>query len=75
VPKPPPEQKLTGAALFQDRLLRLLEQEKSPADIRAALLADTDLAPFHDYIRAMEDRMIEVAVELAGKWGTKGTPS
>lgn len=58
-----------GLALFQDRLLQLLWENGNPAEIRAALLDDAELAAFHDYVRGMDDRMIEVAAELVHKWG------
>lgn len=55
---------------FQSRLLQLLWEETDPEKIRAALLADTALSPFHDYVENMEDRMITVACELVRKWGS-----
>jgi hypothetical protein len=61
----------SGVAQFQDRLLELLWQGKSPRQVRRALLSDPALADFHAYIRRMDDSMIEVARELASKWGVK----
>lgn len=57
-------------ALFQSRLLQLLWEETEPEKIRAALLVDPALAPFHGYIESMEGRMIAVACELVRKWGS-----
>lgn len=57
-------------ALFQSRLLQLLWEETEPEKIRAALLADPALGPFHDYVENMEDRMLAVACELVRKWGS-----
>jgi hypothetical protein len=72
-----PKQRRKASSLehFQDRLLLLLEERKSAAEIRAMLLTDKTLKEFHDYIKAMDDHMLEVAVELTGKWSTKGKPS
>jgi hypothetical protein len=56
-------------ACFQERLMRLLRDGLPPEEIRAALLADKELAGFRDYINAMEPRMLEVANELIVKWG------
>ena len=53
----------------------MLEEGKEPSRIRAALLDDPALAEFHAYIGSMDDKMIEVAAELIGKWSTKGKPS
>ena len=64
-----------GLACFQDRLLELLAAGKKPREVRKALLADDNLAEFHVYIEIMDDRMLEVAAELTGKWGVKGRPS
>lgn len=64
-----------GLSLFQDRLLELLALGKSPRQVRKALLADENLTEFHAYIEIMDDRMLEVAAELTGKWGVKGRPS
>jgi hypothetical protein len=66
---------LAGLALFQEQLLRLLWEESDPAAVRGALLADPRLADFHDYIAEMEPEMLEVAAELARKWGVGGEPS
>jgi hypothetical protein len=72
LPKPQPEP--TPLARFQDRLLELLADGKSPDAVRAALLADPALKDFHAYAEAMEPRMLEVAAELARKWGVRGKP-
>lgn len=69
----PPDEERENLALLQSRLMQLLWEEPVPAKIREALLADEALAPFHDYVAGMEDRMIAVAAELAHKWGRAGT--
>lgn len=66
----PQDEEREKLALFQSRLMQLLWEEAAPAKIREALLADEALAPFHDYVASMEDRMIAVAAELAHKWGS-----
>ena len=75
MPKKQLKKKASALERFQDQLLLLLEQGKKPATIRKTLLTDPALAEFHDYIKAMDDHMIDVAAELIGKWSTKGKPS
>lgn len=62
----------TGTAYFQARLQMLLWSQLSAADIRGTLLVDRKLQPYHDYISAMDDDMIEIARDLSRKWG-RGT--
>jgi hypothetical protein len=54
---------------WQRRLAELLDAGGSPESIRRALLDDPELAPLHDYARGMDDRALEVAVDLRRKWG------
>ena len=56
-------------ARYQQRLGELLDEGASPDAIKAALLADEQLAPLHDYVRRMDDRALEVASELRRTWG------
>ena len=56
-------------AQFQNKLVMLLYSTAAPAQIKAQLLADPALVPFHDYIREMEEPMLDIAKELAAKWG------
>lgn len=56
-------------AQFQNKLMMLLYSPASPGQIKAQLLADPALVPFHDYIREMEEPMLAIAKELAAKWG------
>ena len=58
-------------ALFQARLLDLLAQDLPPEEVRARLAAAPEFAPYADYIRAMEPRMIGVAAQLVRKWGRR----
>ncbi len=65
-----PRPKLTGLALLQEKTQKLLWSGLPPHKIKLVLLADKELAPFHDYIRDMEDDMLAVGSELARKWST-----
>jgi len=56
-------------AHFQSRLLEELWAGRGAEETRAALLADSALAPFHAYISAMEPAMLDVAADLVRKWG------
>lgn len=55
-------------AHFQSRLLEELWAGRGAEETRAALLADSTLAPFHAYIAGMEIEMIDVASDLVRKW-------
>lgn len=54
---------------WQARLLALLREGGEPASIRAALLADPELAPLHAYAAGLDLHALAVAVELVAKWG------
>ena len=58
-------------ARFQATLLDLLSRGLPPAEIVDRLRADSELAPYADYVATFEPRMIEVAVELVAKWGRR----
>ena len=54
---------------YQKKLTALLDAGTPPRSIRGALLEDPELAPLHAYVREMDDRALEVAVELRRTWG------
>lgn len=58
-------------AHYQRRLSALLLEGRSPPEIRAALLEDPLLASLRAYIESLEDAPLEVAAELAAKWGSR----
>jgi hypothetical protein len=59
---------------YQKKLAALLDEGATPDAIRAALLADPDLAPLHAYVRDMDDRALEVATQLRRTWGRAHSP-
>ena len=61
----------TALALFQSKLLALLDSEQSVKEIHDALQNDAELEKFREYIEQFEPRMIEVAAELVKKMGTQ----
>lgn len=56
-------------AHYQRRLSALLLEGRSPSDIRAALRKDPALESLREYIDGLEDAPLQVAAELAAKWG------
>ncbi|MGH1348965.1 MAG: hypothetical protein ACRBN8_45955 [Nannocystales bacterium] len=60
---------MSALAHYQRRLSRLLLKGHSPESIRQALLEDPALESLHGYIESLQDAPLEVAVELAAKWG------
>ena len=56
---------------FQSALLDLLSRDLSSAEMQAKLRSDAAFACYHEYVQAMEPRMLEVAVELVKKWGKR----
>lgn len=55
---------------WQTRLLALLQANVDPAEVRAALLADPELAPLHAYAAGLDLHALAVAAELVAKWGS-----
>jgi len=60
---------------WQLRLLELLHEGRDPAEIRAALLADPELEPFHAYAAGLDLHALAVATELVAKWGPARPPT
>jgi hypothetical protein len=54
---------------WQARLLELLREGRGPAEVRAALLADSELQPLHAYAAGLDLHALAVAAELVAKWG------
>ena len=54
---------------YQRRLSALLLEGKSPEQIRQALRDDPKLRSLRAYVESLEDAPLQVAAELAGKWG------
>ncbi len=62
-------------ARFQDAVVGALLAGGAARDAQAALLAHPDAAPYRDQVASWEPRAIEVAIELAHKWGITGEAS
>ena len=60
---------------WQARLLALLRAGDPPEAIRAALLADPELAPLHAYAAGLDLHALAVAVALVAKWSPPGDAS
>jgi len=56
---------------YQARLSSLLLEGRTPAEIRETLLEDPALASLRAYVESLEDALLQVAVELASKWGAR----
>lgn len=61
-------------ARYQSALLIALDEAPTPDAVAARLLADAALAPFHDDVRAMEPRALEVGQSLIHLWGDRRAP-
>lgn len=55
-------------AAYQRALLRLLHDGAGPDEIRATLLADSDLVVLRDYIMSLDLHALVVARELVARW-------
>lgn len=60
---------MSTVAHYQRRLSVLLRENRSPAEIRAALRDDPELSSLRQYIDGLQDAPLEVASALAAKWG------
>lgn len=58
-------------ALFQEKLLELLSQQITPAELKHKLLTDAQLNEFSDYVDTFDEDMVAVASELVKRWGRK----
>lgn len=65
-----PRPRLRGLALLQEKTQKLLWSGLAPERVKILLLADKELAEFHDYIRDIEPEMLAVGSELSRKWGS-----
>jgi hypothetical protein len=59
-------------ARYQAALLDILWRFETAEDIAAALAAEPACAPYRDYVRRMDPRMLETAAALTRKWGRRG---
>ena len=55
-------------AAYQKALLICLRDGATPAQVRARMLADPQLAPLHDYVRTLDDDALVIARQLVAKW-------
>ncbi len=53
---------------YQDKLIELLDSEKSPSEISRQLAEDPDCSMYKSYIESFDDRMIAIGQELVKKW-------
>lgn len=60
---------MSVVAHYQRRLSALLLEGKSPEEIRQALHDDPKLVSLREYVGTLQDAPLEVAAELANKWG------
>ena len=58
-------------ASYQRALLAILSSGASTEEIQERLRSEPEFRPFQKYVESFEPRMIEVAVELIGKWGCR----
>ena len=58
-----------NTAIFQDKLLEILEKESNPKKIKEYLLQNEDLKYYSSYIESFNLSMLGVAAELVKKWG------
>jgi len=56
-------------AHYQRQLSKLLLEGRSPEFIRQVLAEDPELASLRSYVESLQDAPLEVAAELAAKWG------
>ena len=59
---------------YQDSLLKALSEAAGPEQARQALLKSVGAGPLRAYVEAMEDKMLDIALELMKKWARPGTP-
>ena len=60
---------MSVVAHYQRRLSMLLLEGRCPEQIRQALREDPELVSLRAYVDSLEDAPLEVAAELAAKWG------
>lgn len=60
---------MSVAAHYQRRLCALLLEGKTPEQIRHALREDPQLESLREYVDSLQDAPLQVAAELANKWG------
>ena len=58
-------------AAFQAALAELFARELAAEEILAALATDPAFAPYRDYVRAFEPRLIEATSMLSRRWGQR----
>ncbi len=56
---------------YQRRLSELLRRGSTPTEIRAVLGRDPRLVALQDYVAQLDDAALEVAAELAARWGSE----
>lgn len=56
---------------YESALLSTLDEEASPDDVRARLLADPRLSPYTAFLESAELRGLETAKELLARWGVR----
>ena len=56
-------------AHYQRRLSQLLLEGRRPECIRQTLAEDPELQSLRGYVESLQDAPLEVAAELAAKWG------
>ena len=58
-------------AMFQDKLLKTLWTQDDPETIMNRLEVASPSEPMKDYVREMDQQMVELAAELVKRWGQK----
>ncbi len=58
-------------AMFQDKVLKTLWTQDDPETICNRLEAVSPSEPMKDYVREMDQKMVELAAELVKRWGQK----
>jgi len=66
-----PEPTVEQLAAFQSALFELLDEGLPPERVLERLRSDAAFAPFAEYVRRFEPRMVEVAALLVAKWGRR----